>query len=218
MVPHLLSVEVVVLARVHWTGSVIGVDAVVKPFPSIVEEYRVLFRELEPLRVLEIGAGRGRFVRWFLQNFRVEEYVAVEPYPRYAEVLTALRYRYPQLRVIPRAWEECREEVLVEYGWRSFDVLVLWDVVMFMDLRSVHRCRDVVEAVKLEVPTWVELARKYILFSLHPVKSALVPRERFREIYAEFEKYCTALAKRYLNRIYLVRTYPQRGSTGVESP
>jgi len=185
-------------------GSVVGVEAPCKPFPRCVQECFERFREVEPLTVIDIGAGRGRFVRWFMSNFDVELYVAIEPYPKSFNYLRGVvATEVPQgdrLVLIRGTWEEVRDVFIHD----RFKVVVLWDVAMFMDLTGVHGVSDYTEAIKREVPHWVKMAERYVLFSLHPVKRGLVPKSRFRELYMEFEKYCRVVAKRYLNRVYEV--------------
>ena len=156
------------------------------------------------MTIIDIGAGRGRFVEWFMTNFEVEQYIAIEPYPKSFDYLrNVVATKVPQadrLVLIRATWEEVRHMFIHD----RFKVVVLWDVAMFMDLTGVHKVSDYVEAIKREVPIWVNMAEKYILFSLHPVKRCTVPRSRFRELYAEFEKYCRVVSKVYLNRVYEV--------------
>jgi len=58
-------------------GSVVGVCASRKPFPSIVLENAWRFAGART--VLDVGAGDGRFAKFFLSRFDLDEYVAVEP-------------------------------------------------------------------------------------------------------------------------------------------
>jgi len=40
-------------------GSIIGIDAPHKQFPTIVSRNKHLFQEIAPLKIIDIGAGHG---------------------------------------------------------------------------------------------------------------------------------------------------------------
>ena len=176
--------------------SIIGIDCPYKPIPQVIQRNMYLFNDVET--IIDIGAGRGRFVKWFLSNFpNIKEYVAIEPYPKFVEKLREIHDS--RLTIIHDTWENVRDEFIN----RKFDVVILWDVMMFMDLRHVHQVNDPTKAVLLEIPYIVKMAKKYILFSLHPVKTGLISKDKFPLLFSKFEKYCRLLDKKYLNRIYV---------------
>ncbi|RLE87250.1 MAG: hypothetical protein DRJ67_05245 [Thermoprotei archaeon] len=181
-------------------GSIFGRDSPCKPFPRIVSGNRHLL--LGARRVLDIGAGRGRFARWFMENVpSVEEYVAVEPYPRFVELLR--RLEWPPLRVVPAAWEDVRDSLVSE----SFDVVIAWDVAMFMDLRGVHGGPPLAALLR-ELEEWIGMTGKCLLFSLHPVKYSVLHRADFRCILRFLDSHprLRLVAKSYLNRVYAKNT------------
>ena len=177
--------------------SIIGIEAYYKPIPRIIEENRELFRECR--NVLEIGAGRGRFVRFFLENYgNIEEYVAIEPYEKSVKELRKIGD--PRLTIVHATWEDVREKYLD----KKFDIVVFWDVLMFMDL-SFHG-NNTVENAKKELDKIVNIADKYFLFSLHPVKRCILGKQHFKEILGYLDKHpkLKLIAKKYLNRLYKV--------------
>lgn len=186
------------------TTATIGVEAANKPFPRIVHTYARLFSDVKT--ILDIGAGRGRFVRYFLLGeyssggkvwrspvrFSVEEYVAVEPHPPFCNALRKIGD--PRLKVVCAAWEDVEEEL----SGKRFDVVVFWDVLMFM-------ARPPFAVLDRVIP----LARRYFLFSLHPVKGTSM--RDLRAILRSLDRRLKVVAKSYLNRIYEVQ-----GRTGTK--
>ncbi len=145
--------------------SVIGIDAASKPFPKVVERNAGIFVSST---VLEVGAGRGRFVRFALKK-GVKEYVAVEPHIPY--VRTLMEIGDPRLRVVQGLWETVRHLFI----GKKFDLLVLWDVLMFMDLTPVHG-GTYLSAVLKEVEIFSRMA-DHILLSFHPVNGIIDKRD-----------------------------------------
>jgi len=184
------------------TSSVVGVEAKYKPIPSVIERNRRLLYHVRT--VLEIGAGTGRLVKWFLQNTKVESYIAIEPDRKSVEVLAKIED--PRLTIIPDYWEFVRDSFIDE----KFDVLVLWNVLMFVDLTGVHG-GDYKHAILKETKYFVNMTKKYILLSFHPVKSGLLKNvEDYREILQEFLKCgCRIVDRKHLN--YLLNSPRPRG-------
>lgn len=176
-------------------ASIIGIEAHYKPMPKIILENRRLFKKCR--NVLDIGAGRGRFVRFFLENFdNIEEYVAIEPFPRSISKLKEVGD--DRLVIVADLWENVRDVFLR----KRFDIVVFWDVLMFMDLSFISE--NPVEAAKTELNNIINITRKYFLFSLHPVKKTILPRENYREILNHLDNHSKLklVAKKYLNRLY----------------
>ena len=179
----------------------IGVDTAYKAFPSVVYESSHLLRDATT--VIDVGAGRGRFVKYFLRGeyrsgrygvrapvkFDISEYVAVEPHERFCEELRGIGD--PRLRVVCARWEDAREE----YVNREFDMVILWDVLMFMPADPYEVLKDM-----------VRMAGKFFLFSLHPVKSGALPTGRFREVlsWLDSRPELKVVGARYLGRVYYV--------------
>jgi len=205
------------------TGSIIGRETGSKPFPRIVHMNAHLFADVRT--VIDIGAGTGRFAKYFLLgeyrcsrkrpnskpsslyevkspiNFPITRYVAIEPYPLFCAKLQLMVTADPRLEVVCDLWENVRGRFMYE----KFDIVIAWDVGMYMDLRSVHRTDDPVEAVLREIDIWVNMASRYFLFSLHPV-SGVIPKKRLGDIlrYTDTHPRLKLIAKSYLNRIYEV--------------
>jgi hypothetical protein len=174
--------------RIASSKSIIGVDAARKPFPKLIARNAYVFANAE---ALEVGAGRGRIVKFALEQ-GVKKYVAIEPHLPFARELTKIRD--PRLSVIVDLWENVRDRFVEQ----RFDVLVLWDVLMFVDLTKVHG-GDYLHAVLREVEYFAKMTRRHILLSLHPVKG-LIPKEHFKTIVQEFTKYGFEITDRiYLN-------------------
>ncbi len=190
--------------------KVICVETQYKPFPSIVHENAGLLRGCRSF--LDIGAGTGRFVKYFLLGeyrskgkitklpvpLDIEEYIAVEPCDTSCNKLKTLGD--PRLRIVCDYWESVRSTYLK----RKFDVVIFWDVAMFMDLRNIHGTSSPVEAIIRELDLLVDSTDKYFLFSLHPVKSAVIPSKDFKKIYDYLDNHAKLrlVAKKYLNRFY----------------
>jgi len=103
------------------------------------------------------------------------------------------------LAAIRALWEDVRWSLLR----RSYDVVVLWDVVMFMDLRRVHGGSPLAAAIK-ELDALVEAAGKYLLFSIHPCRRSVLDGRESRAAlrYLDEHPRLRPVGKRYLNRIY----------------
>lgn len=179
--------------------ATIGIEAANKPFPRIVHAHAHLFLNVKT--ILDIGAGRGRFAKYFLLGeyrsggktwrspvrFSVEEYVAVEPYPPSCNALKKIGD--PRLKILCNTWEEAKSEL----SERRYDVVIFWDVLMFMARPPFVVLNEVVPPTK-----------KYFLFSLHPVRSGYLTKKDFRKILKTLDKEMKVVAKSYLNRIYEV--------------
>jgi len=179
----------------------------------------------DTMTVIDIGAGSGRFVKYFLLGeykcgrkrpnakssslyevkalikFPIVRYVAIEPYPLFCAKLQYIARADPRLEVVCDLWENVRSKFMHS----KFDTVIVWDVAMYMDLRRVHNVDDPVRAVIMELDVWINMAGKFFLFSLHPV-SGVIPTQRFREIlqYTDTHPRLKLVAKSYLNRIYEV--------------
>ena len=174
--------------KIASSNSIIGVDATHKPLPKLIARNAHVFSNAE---VLEIGAGRGRIAKFALEK-GVRKYIAIEPHLPFAKMLTSIKD--PRLTVVVDLWENVRDYFVT----RKFDVLVLWDVLMFVDLTKVHG-GDYLHAVLREVEYFAKMTRRHILLSLHPVKG-LIPKEHFKTIVQEFTKYGFEITDRiYLN-------------------
>ena len=185
---------------------ILGVDAGYKPIPKILIERGNLLRDAES--VIDIGAGRGRFLKWFLLNTNVKRYVAVEPCTKFVKSLEVIVKKYGDGRdveIVKKPWQEVRNFYMNE----EFDVVILWDVLMFMDLRYVHGTDDFLDAVIKEVPIFSKMCRRFLLLSFHPIKKGipeLSNKEAFNKILREFVKNgFEVLDRRFLNYI-LVKT------------
>jgi len=170
-------------------ASVVGVCTGYKPFPRIIEKNMHVFNGVKS--VVDIGAGDGRFARWFLRNFdSIEVYVAIEPHPRLVRKLSSIGD--DRLIIIEDVWENVRHKFI----GMEFDVVVFWDVLMFMDL----------DPYKVLEET-LGLSRKFYLFSLHPTKQGILRRDRFGEILSYLDNHprLELIAKKRLNRLYKKR-------------
>jgi len=203
-------------------GSIIGRETGNKPFPLVVHRNVHLFANVET--VIDIGAGSGRFVKYFLFGeykcsrkrsntkssslyevkapirFPIAKYVAIEPYPLSCAKLKLIND--PRLELVCSLWEDVRER----FTHRRFDVVIVWDVAMYMDLRPVYGVSDPVEAIIKELDVWINMANRFFLFSLHPV-NGVIQRSRFRDIlqYLDAHSRLKLIDKSYLNRVYEVR-------------
>jgi len=194
-------------------GSIIGVETAHKPFPSIVHENQHLFKGVKS--VLDIGAGTGRFVKYLLlgrytNGGKVWElrgkpdivtYVAIEPYQPSCRKLWELRDS--RLQVICDTWESVRDKL----AGSRFDVVILWDVAMFMDLRPIYGTSDPVEALIRELDIIINMVERLFLFSLHPVKNCIICQNSFNEILSYLDNHAKLklIGKKYLNRVYAIR-------------
>jgi len=206
------------------SGSIIGRETGNKPFPLVVHRNAHLFASVET--VIDIGAGSGRFVKYFLFGeyrcsrkrpnskpstlyevkapvaFPIIKYVAIEPYPLFCAKLRYMATKDPRLEVVCDLWENVRSK----FVHRKFDMVIIWDVAMYMDLRPVYGVSDPVEAIIKEIDVWVNMAQKFFLFSLHPV-NGVIPQSRFRDILSHLDDRprLELVDKSYLNRLYRVK-------------
>jgi len=177
--------------------SVIGVCSPYKPFPVIIKRNKHLFRHIST--VLDVGCGDGRFVRFFLNNYdNVTDYIAIEPSE---ELIKKIGIKDPRLTVIRSLWE-CLRSTLSK---RRFDVVILWDVLMFMDLRGIYGVDDHLKASMVLLSEMIGMTDKYFLFSLHPVKSGFISRRDFKRIlhFLDTHPNLRLMDKKYLNRLYI---------------
>ena len=63
-----------------YSESVIGIEKPNNNYPRLILQSRRLFNDCHTF--LDIGAGRGRFVKLFFEEFKLDihEYIAIEPY------------------------------------------------------------------------------------------------------------------------------------------
>lgn len=165
----------------------IGIDGAKKPFPVIIERNKHLFKNVET--VIEIGSGRGRFIRWFKENFpSIRLYVAVEPYGPFVE-------KYPRWRAL-RVYNDYWENVKYRLLDKRFDVVIFWDVLMFMRGDPIRTTEEI-----------MTMARRYFLFSLYPAKNSVLGafnRDVYRRILHYFDTHpeLRIVDKRHWNRFY----------------
>ncbi len=190
--------------------KVICVETRHKPFPSIVHRNTSLLKNCKSF--LDIGAGTGRFARYFLLGeyrsggkitklpapLDIEEYIAVEPCDTSCNELRKITD--PRLKIECDYWENVRST----YLRRRFDVVIFWDVAMFMDLRHIHNTSDQIKALIEELDLIIDSVNKYLLFSLHPVKNTVIPSKDFKKIYEHLDNHVKLrlIDKKYLNRFY----------------
>jgi len=186
-----------------------GIEARAKPFPSVVHALRHRLRDVKT--VLDIGAGTGRFVQYFIHGIYrssrgtwineakppLERYVAIEPYHKSCEKLRALAT--PAVEVVCAPWEEVRERYLSD----RYDMVIWWDSAMFIDLSVVHGGSPL-EALLKELDVVVSRTRQWLLFSLHDVKQCVVCRKDFDTVYAYLDLHprLEIMGKRGWNRVY----------------
>ena len=178
--------------------SIVGVCTSHKPFPTLIAENERLFEGCRTF--LDIGAGDGRMAAWFASYDDVEEYVAVEPCLKLLHKLVATLRGWRPLRTVAARWEDVRWRLIQ----RRFDVLIVWDVAMFMDLSEVHGLNPL-DSLLREIDVWCEMTEGYLLFSLHPCKNAVIPSQLFPKIFERLDSRMRLVGKRYLNRIYASR-------------
>jgi len=186
---------------------ILGIETGYKPFPKIVHKNAHLFIDVRT--VIDIGAGRGRFARYFLLGeykcgkvannngrlyhvkapvkFNIEEYIAIEPHRRFCKKLEEIGD--PRLKVVCSRWEDAR----ALFTGRKFDMVILWDVLMFLEIEPYQVLREL-----------IGMARKYFLFSLHPVRNGILQQRQFKEILEWLDNHpeLELIAKKYLNRVY----------------
>jgi len=184
-----------------------GIETGYKPFPKIVHENAHLFIDVRT--VIDIGAGRGRFARYFLLGeyecgkkavnngrlyhvkapvkFNIEEYIAIEPHRRFCKKLEEIGD--PRLKVVCSRWEDAR----THYAGRKYDMVILWDVLMFLMMDPYRALREL-----------IGMTKKYFLFSLHPTNNGILHQKYFKEILRWLDSHpeLELIAKNYLNRIY----------------
>ena len=181
-----------------------------KPFPRIVYENSQLFANIRT--ILDIGAGRGRFAQYFLkgeyksgnkpvirhnlyhvkspiQFIKIEKYVAIEPCQKSCKHLQ--RISDHRLVTICTTWEEAKNLVRND----NFDMVIFWDVLMFM---KGNPCKIVNEIIAH--------AKQFFLFSLHPVKTGYLPRYMYKPVIKCLDNHPSLIpiAKKYYNRIYKI--------------
>jgi len=174
-----------VCTRTQDTIYIFGVDRSRGDVPEFVKRHAQLIRrvlEAGEGRVLDIGAGRGRFARWIIANMPVRLYAAVEPYEPYLRELIrnaaeamAQANRMVVLDVSPYPWQRVRDY----YMKLDWDVIIAWNVGMFLDLRKTHGTPSFREALVREIACWIRKA-KLVLLSFYPVKSGLPEINGFR--------------------------------------
>jgi len=206
------------------SGSIIGRETGNKPFPLIVHRNAHLFSEIRT--VIDIGAGSGRFVKYFLFGeyrcgrrrsnarptnlyevkapiaFPILKYVAIEPHELFCAKLRYMATKDPRLEVVCDLWENVRSKFMHQ----RFDAVIVWDVAMYMDLRDIHGTSDPVEAVIKELDVWINMAQKFF-FSLHPV-NGMISSRKFGDIlsYLDNHQRLVLVDKSYLNRLYRVKS------------
>ncbi len=117
-----------------------------------------------PVTVLDIGAGRGRFVDFFLSAASVRRYVAVEPYRPFCRELTRRN-----VEVFCMPWEKVRLD-------GNFDVVIFWNVIMFIPADDYTALLD--DVVR---------RGRIILFSMWPVKRGVMPAHEYIRVASHFE-------------------------------
>jgi len=185
-----------------------GIEAPAKPFPRVVHELRHEFRDVRS--VLDVGAGAGRFLQYFVHGVYksakgtwineakppIERYVAVEPYEKSCERLRRLSNGV--VEVVCKPWEEVRGA----YLRGAYDMVIFWDVAMFVDLRDVYGVEDPAEAIIHELDRMVSATKRWFLFSLHDVQHCVVCRLDFLHILAYLDSRLRIRAKNRWNRVY----------------
>ncbi len=210
--------------------SIPGVIAPKSPFPNFILANQHVFQELErPVTIIDIGAGSGRFMSYFLGigwptrgkkiakvDLPVERYVAIEPDPKRKKTLLEIakkgkayqRSKFgidPEVEVVINFWENVRDNYIDDY----FSITILWEVLMFMDLTTVHEPPEDLSnsekklyAILEEVPYWVGMTKDIILLALFPVKNNIfgVPikelKDYFKRIVSKFLNYTEIIAKK----------------------
>ena len=174
-------------------GDIIGHATRHRFFPVIVERNKHLFRDVKT--VLDIGAGWGRFAKWFLSNFpNIEEYVAIEPSTRLVHEMQKYVGGDRRLKIINDSWQDVRDKL------GKYDVVIFWDVLMYMNVDPFETIEEIISH-----------AKKYFLFSLHPPSLISVPTRHSSEVLKKLLSYldshpCLELIdKMYWNRLYRVR-------------
>ena len=140
--------------------------------PKLVTSCVNLFKEVES--VLDIGAGYGRFLKWFITNTNVKYYVAIEPYPKFVNTLHTLvnnlrNVRETKIEIVPKPWQEVRNVYLS----KEFDVVILWNVIMFLDLRPFHNTSSFLDAILKEFKHLSKTCRKYMLIAFEKIKNGI---------------------------------------------
>ena len=185
-----------------------GIEAPAKTFPRVVHTLRHEFSGVRS--VLDIGAGSGRFLQYFVHGVYesakgtwineakppIERYVAVEPYEKSCESLRRLSNGV--VEVVCEPWEEVRGV----YLRGAYDMVIFWDVAMFLDLRGSHGVEDPVEALTRELDAMISVTKRWFLFSLHPVKRCVVCRPDFLRVMGYLDDKLRVRAKYMWNRVY----------------
>jgi len=185
--------------------SIIGICAYNKPFPKVVHEVFNNVEKNEINSVLDIGCGDGRFIQFFLNKFNIKEYFAIEPDHKVIERLrrNINTSNYDNLYIIQALWEDVRDSFLR----RKYDIVILWDVLMFMDLTKVYHNDTILNSALKELDVLINITNKYFLFSLHPVKRCTIHYTEFKKIFEYLDNHekLELLGKRYLNRVYKIK-------------
>jgi len=108
----------------------------------------------------------------------VEEYIAIEPHLPFVKILEKIDDR--RLKIVPGLWEQVRDDFIN----KQFDVLILWDVLMFMDLSVVYG-EDYLNSILKEVDVFSRMS-PCIFLSFHPVKERLLSGTYYHDIVHEF--------------------------------
>jgi len=175
----------------------IGLECRVADVPKILVENADLFEDVRT--VLDIGAGTRRIAQFLLLRFsNIESYIAIEPHRKSCQTLVVRLLNDSRLHVVCRRWEEARNQFLNA----RFDVVILWNVLMFMDLRFLHNVNDPAEAAVRELDVMTRIAGKYFLFSLYPAKNSVIPPSAFRQILNYLDHKLKIVAKSGLHRVY----------------
>ncbi len=151
--------------------DVYGVDSSKKKqVPRFVIRHSDKFVNAET--VLDIGAGHGRFLEWFLKYTNVRKYIAVEPWQpfvsRLRKIVSKYSNRKAEVVIINKPWQDVRDVLLREV----YDVIVAWDVFMFMDLRDIWKLEDYQACVANEICELVKHCR-WLLLSFQRSKYGL---------------------------------------------
>jgi len=187
-----------------------GIEAPAKLFPKIIHQLRHEFRDIKT--VLDIGAGSGRFLKYFVHGVykspkgvwvndakpQLEKYIAIEPYTRFCEQLRRLSNGV--VEVVCKPWEDVRDVYLRDVH----DMVILWDVAMFIDLREVYGVEDPAEALICELDRIISATKRWFLFSLHHVRHCVICIADFQRVLSYLDSKLKVRAVNRWNRVYEV--------------